>query len=152
MVTIRGLFRTQISKMIYFLKRLNSFQQKAPSQMFQRFWICLWYRSLKYCNFKTSNIPPPEKRKKKLLYIFYILNKIILTAENMSTVLHNLFLLDMSIFNDLVITNDPVKKAKYFFVLMEEVQLHNEQVLVLEHRTFHCIVLSRQQIYCFSKL
>ena len=29
MVTVRSLFRTQISKMIFFLKRLNSFQQKA---------------------------------------------------------------------------------------------------------------------------
>ena len=27
-----------------------------------------------------------------------------------STVLHNLFFLDMSIFNDLIIKNDPVKK------------------------------------------
>ena len=43
-------------------------------------------------------------------------------------VLHNLFLLDMSIFNDLVIKNDPVKKAKSFFVFMEEVQLHQDQI------------------------
>ena len=143
MVTIRGLFRTQISKMIYFLKRLNSFQQKAPSQMFEMFWMCLWYRSLKYCNFKTSNLPPPEKREKNM-YILYILNKIILTAENMSTVLHNLFLLDMSIFNDLVTKNYPVKKAKSFFVFMQGVQLHQEQVLVPEDRIFPCKVLSRQ--------
>ena len=37
-----------------------------------------------------------------------------LTTENMSTVLHNLFLLDISIFNDLVIKNDPAKKSKIF--------------------------------------
>ena len=98
------------------MKRLNDFQQKASSHMFERFWICLWYRSLKYCNFKTSNHPPspsPEKWKKekqKRFYISYIFNKITLTTENSSTVLHNLFLLDMSMFNDLVIKNDPVKK------------------------------------------
>ena len=63
-----------------------------------------------------------------------------------STVLHNLFFLDMSIFNDLIIKNDPVKKAKSFFVFMEGVQLHHDQALVLEDRTFHCKVLSRQQI------
>ena len=76
----------------------------------------------------------------------YILNKITLTTENRSTVLHNLFLLDTSIFNDLVIKNDPVKKAKSFFVFMEGVQLHHEQVLVLEDRAFQYKVLSRQQI------
>ena len=57
-----------------------------------------------------------------------------LTTENMSTVLHNLFLLDISIFNDLVIKNDPVNQEKSFFVFMEGVQ---------EDRTFHCKVLSR---------
>ena len=41
-----------------------------------------------------------------------------------STVLQNLFFLDMSIFSDLIIKNDPVKKAKSFFVSMEGVQLH----------------------------
>ena len=45
-----------------------------------------------------------------------------------STVLHNLFFLDMSIFNDLIIKNDPVKKAKSFFVFMEGVQLHQDQI------------------------
>ena len=63
-----------------------------------------------------------------------------------STVLHNLFFLDMSIFSDLIIKNDPVKKAKSFFVSMEGVQLHHDQALVLKDRTFHCKVLSRQQI------
>ena len=63
-----------------------------------------------------------------------------------STVLHNLFFLDMSIFSDLIINNDPVKKAKSFFVSMEGVQLHHDQALVLKDRTFHCKVLSRQQI------
>ena len=63
-----------------------------------------------------------------------------------STVLHNLFFLDMSIFGNLIIKNDPVKKAKSFFVSMEGVQLHHDQALVLKDRTFHCKVLSRQQI------
>ena len=63
-----------------------------------------------------------------------------------STVLHNLFFLDMSIFSDLIIKNDPVKKAKSFFVSMEGVQMHHDQALVLKDRTFHCKVLSRQQI------
>ena len=36
MVIIRGLFRTQISKIIFFGERLNSFRQKAPSQMFEK--------------------------------------------------------------------------------------------------------------------
>ena len=57
--------------------------------------------------------------------------------------LHNLFLLDMSIFNELVIKNDPVKKATSFFVFMKGVQLPHDQVLVLEGRTFHCKVVSR---------
>ena len=34
MVTIRGLFRTKISKMNLFVKKVIGFQQKAPSQMF----------------------------------------------------------------------------------------------------------------------
>ena len=63
-----------------------------------------------------------------------------------STVLHNLFFLDMSIFSDLIIKNDPVIKAKSFFVSMEGVQLHHDLALVLKDRTFHCKVLSRQQI------
>ena len=50
----------------------NSFQQKATSQMFEKFWTC---------------------------------------SGNRFTVLHNLFSLDMSVFIDLVIKNDPVKKA-----------------------------------------
>ena len=58
--------------------------------------------------------------------------------------LHNLFLLDMSIFNDLVIKNDPVEKATSFFDFMEGVQLPHYQVLVLEDRTFHSKVLSRR--------
>ena len=36
MKTIRGLFRTQISKKNLSLKRLKGFQQKAPSQMFEK--------------------------------------------------------------------------------------------------------------------
>ena len=64
----------------------------------------------------------------------------------MSKVLHNFFLLDMSVFNDLVINNSPVKKAKAksFFVLMEGVQLLHDQALVQEDRIFHSKVLSRQ--------
>ena len=77
------------------------------------------------------------------MYILYILNKITLTSENGSTVLHNLFLLDMSIFNELVIKNDPVKKAASFFVFVEGAQLPHDQVLILEERNFHCKVLSR---------
>ena len=57
--------------------------------------------------------------------------------------LHNLFLLDMSMFNKLVIKNDLVKKATSFFVFMEEVQRPHDQVLVLEDRTFHWKVDSR---------
>ena len=75
---------------------------------------------------------------KKHLHILYVLNKITLTTENRFTVLHNLFLLDMSIFNDLVIKNYPVKKATSSFVFMEGVQLPHDKVLVLEYRTFHC--------------
>ena len=77
------------------------------------------------------------------MYILYILNKITLTTENRSTVLHNLFLLDMFIFNELVIKIDPVKKTTSFFVFMDSVQLSHDQALVLEDRTFHCIALSR---------
>ena len=49
----------------------------------------------------------------------------------------------MSISNELVIKNDPIKKATSFFVFMEGVQLPHDQVLILENRTFHCKVLSR---------
>ena len=69
-------------------------------------------QKLKYCNFKTSNLtppPPPTVKRKKRLYILYILNKTTLTTETTSTVLHNLFLLDMFIFSDLLIKNDPAK-------------------------------------------
>ena len=72
-------------------------------------------------NFKTSSLPLPSLKN--------VLNKITLTTEDSSTVLQNLFLLDTSVFNDLVIKNYPVKKAKTFFVLMEGVQLHHGQVL-----------------------
>ena len=51
--------------------------------------------------------------------------------------LHNLSLPDMSIFNELVIKNDPVKKATSFFIFMEGVQLPHGQVLVLEDRGFY---------------
>ena len=69
MVTIRGLFRTQISEIIFFFGK---------------------------------DLAEP--------CLAYVLNKITLTTENMSTVLHILFLVDMSIFNDLVIKDDPAKK------------------------------------------
>ena len=36
MLTIRGLLRTQISKMNLSFKILNGFQRKAPSQMFEK--------------------------------------------------------------------------------------------------------------------
>ena len=58
-----------------------------------------------------------------------MLNKINLTTENRSIVLHNLFLLDMSLFNELVIKNDIVKKATSFFAFLEEVQLLLDQIL-----------------------
>ena len=60
--------------------------------------------------------------------------------------LHKLFLLNLSIFNDLVIKNYPDKKGKFFLAFMEGAQLHLDQVLVVEDRTLHCRVLSRQQI------
>ena len=66
-----------------------------------------------------------------------------LTTENRSSVLYNLFLLDISICNNLVIKNNPVKKVKSFFVFKEGVLLHHDQVLVLEDRNFRCKVLSR---------
>ena len=66
-----------------------------------------------------------------------ILNKATLTTENRSTVLYNLFLLDMFMFNELVIKNDPVKKATPFFTFIEEFQLPHDQVLVLKNGIFH---------------
>ena len=36
MMTIRDLLRAQISKMNFSLKSLSGFQQKAPSQMFEK--------------------------------------------------------------------------------------------------------------------
>ena len=110
----------------FFLERLTGFQQISLSEMFEKFWICLWHRSLKYCDFKTSNLP--EKWKKRL-YILYILNKRTITTENRSTVLHNLFLLNMLIFNELVIKNDFVEKAK--------------SSMVPEEKTFYWKVLSK---------
>ena len=73
-----------------------------------------------------------------------MLSKTTLTTEKTSTVLHNLFLLDMSIFNELAIKNDPVKEASPFFVFMIDVQPPHDQVLVLEleERTFHRKILS----------
>ena len=60
--------------------------------------------------------------------------------------LHNLFLLDMFIFNELVIQNNPIKKATSFFVFMEGVQLPHDQALVT---TFQSKVFSRH--YCNSQ-
>ena len=77
------------------------------------------------------------------MYILYILNNKTLTTENRSTVLHNFFLLDMSIFNELINKSDPVKKASSFFVFMEGIQLSHYQVLALEDIIFHCKFLSR---------
>ena len=65
-----------------------------------------------------------------------------LTTENRSSVLYNLFLLDISICNNLVIKNNPAKKVKSFFIFKEGVSLHHDQVLVLEDRNFRCKVLS----------
>ena len=69
------------------------------------------------------------------------MNKTTLTTENRSTLLYNPFLLDMSIFNELVIKNDLVEKATPFFVFMEDVHLSQDQALVPEDRTFHRNVL-----------
>ena len=110
----------------FFWKDLSAFSKYLYLRCLRRFWICLWHRSLKYCDFKTSNLP--EKWKKRL-YILYILNKRTLTTENRSTVLHNLFLLNMPIFNELVIKNDFVEKAK--------------SSMVAEEKTFYCKVLSK---------
>ena len=63
--------------------------------------------------------------------------------NNRATALHNLFSLDMSMFNKLVIKNDLVKIATPFFVFMEEIQLPHDQVLVLEDRTLQLKVLSK---------
>ena len=57
--------------------------------------------------------------------------------------LHNFLLLDMSIFDELVIKNDPVKKETPFFVFMEVVYLLHNQVLVVEDSIFHRRVLSK---------
>ena len=68
----------------------------------------------------------------KTSVFFSVLNKTTLTAENRSKVLHNFFLQDISIFNELVTENDLVKKTTPFFAFMEVVQLPHNQVLVLE--------------------
>ena len=52
-----------------------------------------------------------------------------LTTKNRSTVLHNLFLVDMSIFNELVIKSYPVKKAASLFVFMEGVFVNFIKIL-----------------------
>ena len=48
--------------------------------------------------------------------------------------LHDLFLLDISKFNELVVKIDLVKRATPFFVFMEEVKLPHDQFLVLVDR------------------
>ena len=48
--------------------------------------------------------------------------------------LYDLFLLDISKFNELVVKIDPVKRATPFFVFMEKVQLPHNQFLVLVDR------------------
>ena len=75
--------------------------------------------------------------------------KTTLTTENRSTVLYNLFLLDMSIFNELVNKNDPVKKRHHLLAFMGGVQLPHDQILRLEDRTFDCKIFSK--LYCSSK-
>ena len=55
--------------------------------------------------------------------------KTALARENRSTVLHDLFIPDMSMFNELVIKNDPVKKQQHFLAFMEGVKLHGNQFL-----------------------
>ena len=79
---------------------------------------------------KFQNLKPSPKNLKMFLYFVHI-EKITLTTENRSAVLQNLLFLDMSVFNELITENDPVKKVTSFFAFMEEVQLHYDQVLVL---------------------
>ena len=68
------------------------------------------------------------------MHILYILNKTTITTENRSTVLHNLFLLDMPIFNKFATNNDPVEKATSFSAFMEGMQHPHDQLLVLEDK------------------
>ena len=64
------------------------------------------------CQFQ--NLKTSLKNIKKCLYILEVLIKTTITNKNRSTVPYNLNLLDMDIFNELVIKNDPVKKATLF--------------------------------------
>ena len=79
----------------------------------------------------------------------YILNKITLTTENRSTVLRNLFLLDMSILNELAIKNYPAKKPQHSLFLWSGIQPPHDRVLVQEDETFRSKVLRR--LYRISK-
>ena len=92
------------------------------------------HKTLTYCSFKTSK---PPRKIKILLYILYILNKKTVTAENRSTVLDTLFLLDMSIFDKLVNKNDLVKKETPFFTFMEGVHLPTAKSWYQKSRRFH---------------
>ena len=42
--------------------------------------------------------------------------------------LHNLFLLDLSVFNELLLKNDPVKKTISFSVFVEGFRMPHDQV------------------------
>ena len=68
---------------------------------------------------------------KNILHILYVLNKTISNKSpqvnnnrsnnirgnnNRSTVLHNMFSLDMSIFHEVVVKNDPVEKQHPFLI------------------------------------
>ena len=86
------------------------------------------------------------KKKRYIWYIFVYIEEINSNNRKQDHSAALSLLLDMSIFNDFVIKNDPVENAKSFFDFMEGVQLHHDQILVLEDKTFHCKVLSRQQI------
>ena len=78
------------------------------------------------------------------LFLFKI-NSLGTVDQQINLILPNSFFARYVYFNDLVIKNDSVKKAKSFFIFMEGIQLHYNQVLVLEDRTFHGKVLNRQQ-------
>ena len=91
---------------------------------------------MQFQNFKTS-------LKHVILYCFYILSKITLTTANRSKVLHNFLLLDMSVFNEIVIKNVPVKKSITILCFHARVHLPDGKVLVLGDRNFYVKVLSK---------
>ena len=62
------------------------------------------------------------------MFGYFILNKTTRITEYRSTVLQNLSLQDASIFNELVIKKDPIKKVTPFFCFMEGDHLPHGQL------------------------